>query len=169
MSVAAHTPGGALSPKCPGKPLQPPQSPGGSRDPAGAGTSPRGSLLPRSAHVHVESHSKNCLCGLFPSSQRSNPCIVQHCISGGKWSCVHSPAKKGQQVRTAKNSSLKKLPSSPRCPPPREGSSKGGPGVSRGDWGVSQVAVACHNTWHQRAFHPGSWQSRAGHLTPPER
>uniref|UniRef100_A0A8C3QIV4 Peptidase S1 domain-containing protein n=1 Tax=Cyanoderma ruficeps TaxID=181631 RepID=A0A8C3QIV4_9PASS len=56
------------------------------------------------------------------------------------------------------------------------GSSKGGPGVSRGDWEVSRLLPGCRR-WRWRVTTPGAGapstaglrQSRAGHLTPPER
>lgn len=132
--------------------------------------------LRRSSRVHMELRSQHCLCGLFPSSQRSNPCIVQHCISGGEWSRVHAPPKKGQQVRTAKNSSLKNsLPRLAVLPhrraPPRTGwGSLGVTGRSQASsWALTGVGGSVTTPGTRAPSTLGLWQSRAGHLTAPER
>jgi len=116
----------------------------------------------------------------FSIKPKSNPCIVQRCISCGKWNCVQIPSKKGQQVRTAKNSSLKK------SLPPLTVLSHGGSPPRMG-WGalwatgrshaflprLSCVTMVCYQHFAFRVpFAPGAWstlQSDAGSLTPPVR
>lgn len=185
-----HTPlAGPLPPHAPESLCRPPKALGTAGAPQELAQAPRPAHSPGAPcvsvqHPHTYAYRvtfQKLVMLTFPSSQMSNPCIVQHCISCGRWNCVQILSKKGQQVRTAKNSSLKK--SLPPFTVLSHGSSPPsiGWGVSWGNWEVSRlpaqtvmrdngsVTILCI---YGVPFAPGSWstlQSDAGSLTPPVR
>lgn len=107
-------PAGPSPPRALGSLCSPPKAPATAGTPQELAQAPEPARSPGAPCAAYSTHTHTCIefqklvMLNFPSSQRSNPCIVQHCISCGKWNCVQIPSKKGQQVRTAKNSSLKK-------------------------------------------------------------